>query len=92
MLNYAYAVLHSQMQIEAIGEGYDPRLGIMHESCPEARALIFDLVEPRRPIVDAAVLRFASAELFSGADFVIRDDGVCRLAPQLARRLCEEIG
>ncbi len=91
MLNYAYAILHSQVQIEAIGEGYDPRLGIMHESRPEAQALIFDLVEPRRPIVDAAVLKFVAAELFSAADFVICDDGTCRLAPQLARRLCEAI-
>jgi CRISPR-associated endonuclease Cas1 len=87
MLNYAYAVLHSQVQLEAVSEGYDPRLGIMHESRSDAQALVLDFMEVRRPAVDAAVLKFVSVEMFSGADFVIRDNGVCRLAPQLARRL-----
>ena len=87
MLNYVYAVLHSQVQLEAVGEGYDPQLGIMHESRSDAQALVLDLMETRRPLVDAALLKFVSVEMFSGADFVIRDDGVCRLAPQLARRL-----
>ena len=87
MLNYVYAVLHSQVQLEAVGDGYDPRLGIMHESRSDAQALVLDLMETRRPLVDAAVLKFVSVEMFSGSDFVIRDDGVCRLAPQLARRL-----
>jgi hypothetical protein len=45
-------------------------------------------MEERRPKVDAAVLAFALSETFSGADFVIRLDGVVRLAPQLARRVC----
>ena len=88
MLNYAYAVLHSQVQLKAVREGYDPRLGIMHESRPDARALVLDLMEVRRPVIDGAILKFVANEMFSGVDFVIRDDGVCRLAPQLARRLC----
>jgi len=88
MLNYAYAVLHSQVQLEAISEGYDPRLGIMHESRSDASALVLDLMELRRPVVDAAVLRFVAAEMLAAGDFVIRDDGVCRLSPQLARRVC----
>jgi hypothetical protein len=49
--------------------------------------LVFDLMEPRRPKVDAAVLAFAPSETFTGADFVIRSNGVVRLAPQLARRV-----
>jgi CRISPR-associated protein Cas1 len=32
MLNYAYAILESQVRIRSIAEGYDPTLGIMHES------------------------------------------------------------
>ena len=30
ILNYAYAVLQSQVQIRLVAEGYDPMLGIMH--------------------------------------------------------------
>ena len=88
MLNYAYAVIQSQVQTRAVADGYDPRLGILHESRPDALALILDLVEPRRPVADAAVLNLIAKHALSGADFVIRSDGVCRLAPQLARRLC----
>ena len=88
MLNYGYAILHSQVQIEAVSQGYDPRFGVMHESRPDAQALILDLMEPARPTVDAAVLKFITTQTLSGADFVIRDDGVCRLAPQIARRIC----
>jgi hypothetical protein len=50
--------------------------------------LVFDLMEPKRPRADEAVLRFALSEMFTGADFVIRSDGVVRMAPQLARRVC----
>jgi CRISPR-associated protein Cas1 len=89
MLNYAYAILHSQVQMEAINEGYDPRLGIMHETRTDGQAFVLDLMERRRPSVDAAVLKFVAAEAFSGADFVIQNDGVCRLAPQLARRVAQ---
>lgn len=89
MLNYAYAVLQSQLQIESVSAGYDPTLGIMHNGYKGSPALVFDLMEPRRPKVDAAVLGFAMAETFSGADFLIRSDGVLRLPPQLANRVCQ---
>jgi len=88
MLNYAYAVLRSQVQIEAAAEGYDPRRGIMHHDRDDTQALVYDLLEPRRPIVDAKVLDFALKTPFTGADFVMREDGVCRVTPQLARRIC----
>jgi CRISPR-associated protein Cas1 len=89
MLNYAYAVLQSQVQIEAVAAGYDPTLGIMHHGYQGSPALVFDLMEPRRPKIDAAALSFALSHTFSGADFVIRSDGVVRLAPQLAKRVCQ---
>jgi len=31
ILNYAYAVLQSRIQIDAVAEGHDPTIGIMHE-------------------------------------------------------------
>jgi CRISPR-associated endonuclease Cas1 len=92
MLNYAYAILQSQVQIEAVAQGYDPTLGIMHNPGRRAEpALVFDLMEPRRPRADAAVLAFALGETFSPADFVIRSDGTVRLMPQLARRGCQVV-
>src|SRR5271167_2236057 len=58
ILNYAYAVLESETRIKAIAEGYDPTIGIMHESTDGSSKFIFDFMEPQRPKVDRAVLDF----------------------------------
>jgi CRISP-associated protein Cas1 len=84
-LNYAYAVLQSQIQIKAVTEGYDPTIGIMHEARDGSSAFIFDLMEPERPAIDRKVLEFIKLHVFDPADFVIRSDGVCRLNPEMAR-------
>jgi CRISPR-associated protein Cas1 len=41
ILNYAYTVLQSQLQIDVVAEGYDPTLGIMHEGNNGSAAFIF---------------------------------------------------
>ena len=85
MLNYAYAVKAARLQIQAVADGFDPYIGIMHHSRPDFPAYVYDLIEPERPKVDGAIIAFAQSRKFSGADFVLRSDGVCRLSPQLAR-------
>jgi CRISPR-associated endonuclease Cas1 len=85
MLNYAYAALRSQIHIEAAAAGFDPCRGIMHHDREDTQAFVYELIEPRRPAVDALILDFALRTPFSGADFVLRSDGVCRLTPQLSR-------
>lgn len=87
MLNYAYAVLESQVRLDVLAHGYDPQSGFLHSGFRGSPALVLDLMEPLRPVVDGAVLKLALGETFSGADFVLRSDGVCRLNPQLARRV-----
>lgn len=85
LLNYAYTVKLAQMQIQAIAEGYDPTIGIMHHGRRGKPSFIFDLIEPERPKIDAAILAFVQDRVFSAADFILRTDGGCRLSPQLAR-------
>lgn len=85
MLNYAYTALESRKRLQAIAEGYDPTIGIMHESRPGASAFIFDIMEPERALVDRALIDFVRKSVFDPADFVLRSDGVVRLNPQLAR-------
>jgi CRISPR-associated protein Cas1 len=53
MLNYAYAILESQLRIQTVVDGYDPTLGIMHESRDRLSAFVFDMMEPERPKVDS---------------------------------------
>jgi CRISP-associated protein Cas1 len=87
MLNYAYSVLQSQLQIRAVAEGYDPNIGIMHVEREYGPAFVFDLMEPERPNVDRVIIEFLKSETLHPADFVTRTDGVARLNPQLARHV-----
>ena len=47
------------------------------------------MMEPERPKVDRAVLGFLESEALHPADFTIREDGVVRLNPELARRVAQ---
>lgn len=85
MLNYAYAVRAAQLQIQAVADGFDPYAGIMHHRRDDFPAYVYDLIEPERPKVDAAIIAFAQSRTFSSADFILRKDGACRLSPQLAK-------
>jgi CRISPR-associated protein Cas1 len=85
ILNYAYAILESQVRMQIVAEGYDPTTGYLHRSTPQRQALVLDLMEPQRPIVDRKVLEFVQAHTFHPADFTLRSDGVCRLNPEMVR-------
>jgi CRISPR-associated protein Cas1 len=89
MVNYAYAILGSQVQMQIVAEGYDPTIGYLHRSTPERQALVLDLMEPQRPIVDRKVLEFVQGHAFHPADFTIRSDGVCRLNPEMVRQVVQ---
>src|SRR5947209_7357243 len=91
MLNYAYTVLQSQIQIKTISEGYDPTIGIMHEQHRDSAAFVFDLMEPERPKVDRLILDFLKSNRFDAADFTIRREGICRLNSELSRHISLQI-
>lgn len=85
MLNYAYAVKMANLQVEAIASGYDPTIGIFHRGKKGNAAYVFDLIEPERPKIDAAILKLTAENQFTVTDFILTRDGICRLSPQLAR-------
>jgi CRISPR/Cas system-associated endonuclease Cas1 len=75
----------SELRIKAIAEGYDPTTGIMHEASDRSSKFEFDLIEPKQPKMDRAVLDFPKSTVSDPADVVIRDDGVCRPNPEMTR-------
>ena len=87
ILNYAYAVLETQVRIQIVAAGYNPTIGLMHSGRVGRgrHDFVLDLMEPLRPIVDRQVLEFVQTHTFHPADFTIRSDGVCRLNPEMAR-------
>lgn len=87
ILNYAYTVASAQLQIQAMAEGYDPSIGLLHETMPGRSAFILDVIEPVRPVIDAKILYMLKHHTLDPTDFIIRKDGVCRLSPQFARKV-----
>jgi len=55
LLNYGYAVLLSVVMQRILAVGLDPTFGIAHVAREKAVPLAYDLMEPFRPWVDAAV-------------------------------------
>lgn len=84
MLNYVYTVLERSVRIQAIADGYDPYIGIMHDRIkPDRHSLVFDLMEPQRPVVDRVILKLISDHTFTVADFMLQPDGVVRVSPEM---------
>jgi len=92
MLNYAYGLLESHVRIGVLADGYDPVEGILHSRATRDRqSFVFDMMEPLRPVVDRAIIGLVLDDTFSAKDFVVQSDGVCRLNPQLARRVLQVV-
>jgi CRISPR-associated protein Cas1 len=55
LLNYGYTIMRSMVARAVIAAGLHPTIGLHHANRLNAFALVDDLVEPFRPIIDAAV-------------------------------------
>ncbi len=75
-LNYGYAILRAGTARAACAAGLHPSLGVQHSSRVNAFALVDDLMEPFRPLVDRIVWRLCQ----EGADLL-------DLTPDIKRRL-----
>jgi CRISPR-associated protein Cas1 len=89
MLNYAYAALEGELRIKAIAEGYDPTIGVKQGSNGSSK-LIFDIMSQSSRSGSRGA-HFRKSTVFDAADFVIRNDGVCGLNPELARMVAGRV-
>lgn len=62
MLNYGYAVLSALCHRSLVIHGLSPQLGVKHTTRYKADPLVYDLMEPFRPIVDLMLAEFMSGE------------------------------
>ncbi|GIK30432.1 MAG: CRISPR-associated endonuclease Cas1 [Chloroflexota bacterium] len=61
LLNYGYAVLRAVMGRAICGAGLHPTLGLHHHHRENPFCLADDLIEPYRPLIDAAVVEHVAA-------------------------------
>jgi CRISPR-associated protein Cas1 len=84
-------MLENQMRMHVVARGLDPASGFLHGQYRGDPGLVFDLMEPLRPLVDRKVLEFVRKNTFTPGDFTLLSNGVCRLNPHLARNVVRAI-
>jgi CRISPR-associated endonuclease Cas1 len=84
MLNYGYAILENEALIAIHEFGLDPGIALSHATRRHRHNLVADLMEPARPIVDAAVLDLLDQRVLGQGDVYETRDGRCRIGPPLA--------
>jgi CRISP-associated protein Cas1 len=77
--------------MQVVAAGLDPTIGILHGNARGQHGLVFDLMEPLRPIVDRKILEFVQSRTFHAAYFTLANNGCCRLNPELARNVVRAI-
>ena len=60
LLNYGYTILRSLIARAVVAAGLHPSIGVHHAHRGNAFALVDDLIEPLRPLVDALALRLGA--------------------------------
>lgn len=67
-INYLYGMLRNQVESSVLSIGLDPALGIMHRDGYKMPSLVFDLMEPFRPIMDRLlIMAFMQGEIESNS-------------------------
>lgn len=85
LLNYAYAVLESQVRQALVKAGFDLSCGFLHADKIGRDSLVYDLMELYRSQIDAMVLSFVGKTTFRRGDFIPVQDGSVRVSPALAK-------
>ena len=62
LLNYGYSILYSEILRQIHAQGLDPFYGFYHKSHESEQALVYDLAEPYRVLIESAVLEFSGTE------------------------------
>jgi CRISPR-associated protein Cas1 len=83
--NLAFTVLANHVRVAAAVRGFDVACGWLHADNEYRDSLIYDLMEPYRPIIDEKVIQLITGAKFTYGDFVTTKEGQVRLHPALAK-------
>lgn len=86
-MNYLYSILETKIKRACIISGIDPDFGIIHADKPHRTSLVFDLMEPNRPMVDKLLLDWFMKTTLNKKDFFETREGVCRLSPSITAQI-----
>jgi CRISPR-associated protein Cas1 len=69
MLNYAYIVEAGRLAKALAARGLALQIGFLHSDKTGRNSLVWDCIEPLRPIIDARVFRYIESREFKRSDF-----------------------
>jgi hypothetical protein len=88
ILNYCCALLEAETRLAISALGMDAGLGLgLHTDTANRDSLVFDVLEPIRPQVEAWLLDWIAKEPLRRADFFETSTGNCRLMSPMCTRL-----
>lgn len=93
LLNYGYAVLSGEIAKFVNGFGLDPYYGFNHKDDTSFQALVYDMIEPFRWLVEYTVWKFATLQTngIRLKDYVHTKDGYVVMDSVLIRRFLESL-
>lgn len=74
-LNYLYGMTYSLVESGVFAKGLDPAIGFLHTDDYNTVSLVFDMIEPFRPLVDDLLLNMIKENTLTEEHFTNRDEG-----------------
>jgi CRISPR-associated protein Cas1 len=87
-VNYLYGMLRNQVETAVLSVGLDPALGCMHRDGYCMPSLVFDLMEPFRPLVDRILTEAIRSEKLEGTT-AAGEDGATHITGTGKKKLIE---
>jgi CRISPR-associated endonuclease Cas1 len=74
-LNYLYGMTYSVVESGVFAKGLDPSIGFLHVDAFKKPTLVFDLIEPIRPLIDGMLMDLILENQLETTDFVKKSQG-----------------
>jgi CRISPR/Cas system-associated endonuclease Cas1 len=91
MLNYAYTVEAGRLAKALAARGLALQIGFLHSDKTGRNSLVWDAIEPLRPIIDARVFRYIETREFKRRDFVQTSASTYRLERDIIAELLTKV-
>ena len=74
-LNYLYGMTYSVVESGVFAKGFDPFTGYLHTENYKKTALVFDLIEPIRPLIDRILINLCINKQLKQKHFIPKEQG-----------------
>jgi len=74
-LNYLYGMTYGVVESGVFAKGLDPSIGCLHVDSFKKPTLVFDLIEPIRPLIDQMLVELILDDQLESSHFIKKDQG-----------------